>query len=119
MNRPFIVSGKRVLQEHTSYSVFVRVWYNSESYAIYKSHGVTIFHTPPLSIIINGKAVKELTKDSKKDVDFITKTSQVSADWTGKFGGQISKYHLYISSYPGGNYIYVLYCVFFLRNSTF
>jgi hypothetical protein len=84
--------------------VFVRVWYSSDTYAIFKSAGVTIFHTPPLSIVIRGRAVKEITQQSNKDVDFVTRNTQFRADWTGKFGGEISKYHLYISCHPGGNY---------------
>ncbi|XP_060577218.1 uncharacterized protein LOC132734491 [Ruditapes philippinarum] len=95
--------GRPVLFESTSYSVFVRVWYSSDTYAIFKSAGVTIFHTPPLSIVIKGRAVKEITQQSNKDVDFVTRNTQFRADWTGKFGGEISKYHLYISCHPGGH----------------
>ena len=98
------LSGEPVLGEHTSYSVFVRVWYSRDAYAIFKSEGVTIFHTPPLSIVVKGRTVKELTIQSDKDVDFITRNTYIRADWTGKFGGEISKYHLYLSSHPGGNY---------------
>ncbi|XP_053398434.1 uncharacterized protein LOC128556766 [Mercenaria mercenaria] len=95
--------GRMVLEEHKTYSVFVRAWYNSDTFAIFKSVGVTIFHTPPLSIVIKGKTVKEVIKGSTKDVDFITRNMQVGADWSGKFGGEISRYHLYISTHPGGH----------------
>jgi hypothetical protein len=52
--------------------------------------------------------VKELCTESKKDIDFITRNTQVRADWTGKFVGQISKFHLYISTHPGGKYICIV-----------
>ncbi|XP_053398947.1 uncharacterized protein LOC128556937 [Mercenaria mercenaria] len=95
--------GRKVLEEHKTYSVFVRVWYNSYTFAIFKSVGVTIFHTPPLSIVIKGKNVKEVVKGTTRDIDFITRNTHVDADWSGKFGGEISRYHLYISTHPGGH----------------
>ncbi|XP_053400999.1 uncharacterized protein LOC128557566 [Mercenaria mercenaria] len=105
----FVVErGRKVLEEHKNYSVFVRVWYNSYTYAIFKSAGVTIFHTPPVSIVIKGKSVKEAIKGNTRDIDFITRNTQVEADWSGKFGGEISRYHLYISTHPGGHDLHTM-----------
>lgn len=86
------------------YSIFVRVWYDSNTFATFKSSGLTIFHTPPTSIVIKGKSVNEILRGERKDVDFITRQMQVDADWSGKFIG-VSRYHLYISTYPGGTII--------------
>ncbi|XP_053400998.1 uncharacterized protein LOC128557563 isoform X2 [Mercenaria mercenaria] len=100
--------GRKVLEEHKTYSVFVRVWYNSETYAVFKSVGVTIYHTPPLSVVIKGKSVKEVVRGSTRDVDFFTRNTQVEAHWSGKFGGDISRYHLYISTHPGGHDLHIV-----------
>jgi hypothetical protein len=96
------VSDNKVLTEQRAYSVFVRAWYSSDTYAIFKSKGVTIFHSPPLSIVIKGRRVKEVIQGTSKDIDFITRQSHVYADWSGKFGGIVSKYHVYSSTIPGG-----------------
>ncbi|XP_060580924.1 uncharacterized protein LOC132737608 [Ruditapes philippinarum] len=98
----------KVLTEQRAYSVFVRAWYSSDTYAIFKSKGVTIFHSPPLSIVIKGRRVKEVIQGTSKDIDFITRQSHVYADWSGKFGGIVSKYHVYISTIPGGHDLHTL-----------
>lgn len=92
--------------EGESYSVFVRVWYNQNTFAIFKSPGVMIYSTPPELSVILGINVQEIIVGDSKDTDFVTLKTKVNADWSGKFknsGGSLLRYHVYISTTPGGN----------------
>ena len=51
--------------------------------------------------------VKEVEHGDEKDIDFFGNGLIAFVDWTGKFlnnDNSIQKFHLYISTYPGGMY---------------
>jgi len=75
------------------------------TFAIYKSPGVLVYTTQPKTTSLRGRAVKECVSGNNKDIDFISKTTTVYADWTGKFidtENSLAKFHLYLSTVPGG-----------------
>lgn len=105
-NDVFIVFFKgKILEEHKKYSFFVRVWYDDNTYAIFKSPGVVVYSSPPSITSLNGRAVKEVLNGQTKDLDFFQRDRQFNADWTGKFlnhKGSLSHFHVYISTSRGG-----------------
>ncbi|WAR04731.1 hypothetical protein MAR_020100, partial [Mya arenaria] len=99
----------QVLQRTFTYSFFVRAWYNDSTFSIFKSSGVTILSKPPQTTIVRGVSVKEVSSDSLKDVDYISDSSHVVVDWTGKFISDFfKKFHLYLSTQPNGKDVHVL-----------
>jgi hypothetical protein len=104
VNYLYLFLGKSLV-EGEKYSVFVRVWYDQNTFAIFRSPGVTIYFTPPELSVILGRNVQEIIEGETKDTDFVALKTLVKADWTGKFknnGNCISRYHLYISTTPEG-----------------
>ncbi|WAR05722.1 hypothetical protein MAR_021091 [Mya arenaria] len=99
----------RILRRNFKYSFFIRAWYGDNTYAIFKSSGVTILSKPPQTTNIRGVSVKEVLSNSLKDVDYISDTSHVMVDWAGKFlGDSIKKFHLYLSTQPNGKDVHVI-----------
>lgn len=52
----FLIVGQ-TLKEMVAYSVFVRVWYNSNTYAVFKSPGITVLSKPVHVNDLQGAAV--------------------------------------------------------------
>ena len=48
---------KRKLSNLQKYSFFVRVWYASDHFVVYKSSGITVFNKPPVATNLRGLAV--------------------------------------------------------------
>ncbi|XP_071123173.1 uncharacterized protein [Mytilus edulis] len=49
------------LVEHSSYSFYVRVWYTVDSYAVFKSDGITVFSQTPPVASVRGKVSDGIT----------------------------------------------------------
>lgn len=106
--------GKYLKWKH-EYSFFIRAWFGNNLYKIFKSTGVKILSRPPSTTNIRGVRVKEVIGTSMKDVDYINETTPVRADWTHNFVGDIMKYHVYLSTFPGGVYnVLIFQCTCFL-----
>lgn len=91
---------------HVEYSFFVKAWYTNNSYAVFKSPGVRYIDSAPHTNTKRGSRVKELLLGSIKDVDYVATSSRLFANWTNKFPTSevpIWKFHLYLSTYPGGH----------------
>ncbi|WAR06111.1 hypothetical protein MAR_021480 [Mya arenaria] len=98
-----------ILRRKFKYSFYIRAWYDDSTYFIFKSSGLTILSKPPQTTNIRGVSVKEVLSDTLKDVDYISDSSHVMVDWTGKFlGDTIKKFHLYLSTQPNGNDLHVI-----------
>ncbi|XP_046345841.2 uncharacterized protein LOC124126446 [Haliotis rufescens] len=104
-----LTNGK-VLTSGLSYSVFVRAWYDDNTYSIFKSDGVLVDNNGPTTTDKIGNAVKEHReiKDSK-DIDYQSSNTSICISWANKFlQGQSGhlKYRLFISTSPGGHSIH-------------
>nr|XP_034332757.1 uncharacterized protein LOC105327902 isoform X2 [Crassostrea gigas] len=97
----------RVLEETVSYSVFVKAWYNKNTYAVFKSNGVIIDTKKPAVQNILGSSITErMVSSTFKDDDYIKDGISMMVNWTNKFLNDkttIKLYHLYISTTPGGH----------------
>ena len=82
---------------HLKYVVYVRAWYDANSYAVYKTDGVEMDSSPPeLSRAIK---VTELQSPSgNKDIDFQTSTSNVTVSWRGVFRDSQAAIQRYVAS---------------------
>ena len=56
MNSIYASIGE-ALEESVSYSVFVKVWYDKNTYAVFKSNGVVIETTRPEVLTVLGSSV--------------------------------------------------------------
>ncbi|KAK2161993.1 hypothetical protein NP493_1549g00025 [Ridgeia piscesae] len=73
-----------ILEPHKRYKVYVRMWYDANSYAVYTTDGVQTDKTPPE--LSRANKVTELRSGTTRgDVDFITSTSNVTLSWQGVF----------------------------------
>ena len=92
------------LQTHRKYLVYVRAWYDADSYAVYVTDGVKTDSTPPN--LSRSYKVAELQSDaSTSDVDFRTSTSNVTVTWRNVFrdtNAAIERYAVSVSKKLGG-----------------
>ncbi|XP_060084880.1 uncharacterized protein LOC132564227 [Ylistrum balloti] len=111
MQQLFLVPRGSFLSEGISYAFFIRVWYASNIYAIYKSSGVTIMTTPPTPTNLRGSAVTESNhKHNHKDMDFL-EYQPFMVSWKNKFlnaASYIRTFNLYLSTMPGGDDVYIV-----------
>ncbi|XP_078322971.1 uncharacterized protein LOC111122905 [Crassostrea virginica] len=111
-NNYVIFSTKTGLKLHEGlrYSIFVKVWYSEDTFAIFKSDGVTIVTEKPSVTNILGSSVTERMMDSAfRDQDFIIESVSFMVDWKNKFIDAeecIKTFHVYISTCPGGHDIW-------------
>ncbi|XP_071954211.1 uncharacterized protein [Antedon mediterranea] len=88
------------------YYFYIRAWYSYDSYAIYRSNGITVDVRPPDVTTIKGITVKEhINETFTVDTDFLTETDHVSVSWRNVFrdeSGGISHFEVSISTFPGG-----------------
>ncbi|XP_055997828.1 uncharacterized protein LOC125647098 [Ostrea edulis] len=95
------------LKETVKYSFFLKVWYDENTYAVFKSDGVTIAIQKPAVTNIRGSAVRERMLGTKfVDQDFMKGGFPFTVEWKNKFldaENAIKTFRLYISSYPGGH----------------
>ncbi|GFO45401.1 hypothetical protein PoB_007190600 [Plakobranchus ocellatus] len=101
----------RELTVDTSYSVFIRAWYSSNQYAIFKSPGITVAPSAMTTTSNTAASVKDLLQSSDtKDTDYITSTSTVNVRWDGLFQAGTSgldSFKVFIGRESGGHDIYV------------
>ena len=93
-----------VLESHVEYVVYVRAWYDADSYAIFASTGLDTDPSPP-ELSRATKVLDLRSAASTVDTDFLTTTSNVTFSWKGVFrDGQsaIKRYVVSISKTPGG-----------------
>ena len=94
-----------VLESHVEYIVYVRAWYDDDSYAIFASNGINTDSSPPeLSRATKVLDIRSAT--STVDTDFLTSTSNVTFSWKGVFRdaqSAIKRYVVSISKTFGGH----------------
>ena len=92
------------MKPHIKYVVYVRVWYDADSYAIYVTDGVETDSSPPQ--LSQALKVTELqTASGHKDIDFQTSASSVTVSWRGVFRDSqvsIQRYVVSVSKSLGG-----------------
>ncbi|XP_038050540.1 uncharacterized protein LOC119723761 [Patiria miniata] len=86
------------------YHVFIRAWYDANTYAVFKSDGITPGITPPKISTIRGRQIKDLaTSDAQKDTDYLTDPNGIYISWEGVFLDEaMSHYQVSLSTFPGG-----------------
>ncbi|XP_061181031.1 uncharacterized protein LOC133189645 [Saccostrea echinata] len=107
MKQIFQTKNGIFLKETVKYSFFLKVWYDENTYAVFKSDGVTIATRKPAVTNIRGSAVREKMLGSNfVDQDFMKGGFPFTVEWNNKFldaENAIKTFHLYISTYPGGH----------------
>ena len=108
VNLIFDVSQSYPVEEGNTYIFRTRVWYNSSHYATFESEGVTIDSNNPQILV--GRKIKEITKQTNSDVDFISSTSELTLEWRNVFnqvhsGGFLS-YEVGIGESPGSDNVF-------------
>ncbi|XP_076113973.1 uncharacterized protein LOC143082259 [Mytilus galloprovincialis] len=90
-----------------TYSVFVRIWYSADQYAVFKSNGIVVMGQAPVLASVRGKTVIEKIRGTTvKDTDFMQIGRPITFDWSSKFleyETTIEKYSIYLSTFPGGH----------------
>ncbi|XP_071123054.1 uncharacterized protein [Mytilus edulis] len=90
-----------------TYSVFVRIWYSEDQYAVFKSNGIVVMGQAPVLASVRGKTVIEKIRGTTvKDTDFMQIGRPITFDWSSKFleyETTIEKYNIYLSTFPGGH----------------
>uniref|UniRef100_A0A1I8JEP6 EGF-like domain-containing protein n=1 Tax=Macrostomum lignano TaxID=282301 RepID=A0A1I8JEP6_9PLAT len=80
-----ITAGRR-LNVFRSYKVFVRAWFDHNTYVVFSSDGVLVNPTFPRVNRHYGVGVKDLlSPDSRRDTDFITSNDSLTVGWRNKF----------------------------------
>ncbi|XP_076117799.1 uncharacterized protein LOC143085385 [Mytilus galloprovincialis] len=107
MDTIFTVGPDKELLENTiKYSVFVRIWYSSDTYAVFKTDGIVVMTQMPGLATVRGTAVIEKVLNTNvKDADYMRIGRPITFMWKDKFlnaAATIKEYKLYISSFPGG-----------------
>ncbi|XP_022103295.1 uncharacterized protein LOC110986023 [Acanthaster planci] len=92
------------LQKGVKYHVFVRAWYDANTYAVFRSDGITPDVTPPKISTVRGTKIKDLaTPSATKDTDYLTNPDVIFISWMGVFlDDAMSHYQVSLSTYPGG-----------------
>ncbi|VDH98686.1 Hypothetical predicted protein, partial [Mytilus galloprovincialis] len=97
----------KVLNDFETYSFYVRAWYDSNNFADFKSDGVTVMSKPLTTSNFVGAGVMEhLPGHWKKDIDYMLRGGLFSISWQEAFikaSTVIEKFHVYLSTYPGGH----------------
>ncbi|KAK3589056.1 hypothetical protein CHS0354_008706 [Potamilus streckersoni] len=98
------------LEEGGRYSFFLRAWYDSQTFAVFRSPGLTVESKPPQTTNLLGKSVKEHVKGRASEIDYIKDTNGFFVDWLDKFidKNSLEKFQLYISRYPQGHDVHVV-----------
>ncbi|VDI80173.1 Hypothetical predicted protein [Mytilus galloprovincialis] len=101
-----IERGREPLDESVTYSFFVRAWYTDDTYAVFKTNGVTVLSTPLATSKIKGSSVSEQRPGHwKKDIDYIKPGFPFTIKWSNVFINAdkiIERFNIYLSSFPGG-----------------
>ena len=79
----FAVSSNFPLVEFQTYVFHVRVWYSSDSYAIFTSVGVIVDFGRPL--VAQGRRVADILPGNTVDIDFTSSDSMLALTWSDVF----------------------------------
>ncbi|XP_022107048.1 uncharacterized protein LOC110988105 [Acanthaster planci] len=92
------------LQKGVKYHVFVRAWYDANTYALFRSDGVIPVVTPPSISTARGAKIKDLaTCNATEDADHLTNPDIICISWEGVFlDDAMSHYQVSLSTFPGG-----------------
>ncbi|XP_052095904.1 uncharacterized protein LOC127731085 [Mytilus californianus] len=94
------------LKETVAYSVFVRVWYDKNKFAIFKSPGITVLSKQvPVNDLQGAAVVEKVPGFWKNDADFIKAGTLFTVSWENVFlsiPNSVEQFNLYLSSFPGG-----------------
>jgi len=93
-----------ILESHTNYMLYVRAWYDANSYAVYMTDGVQTDSSPP-ELSRASKVTEQRSFTSSSDVDFTTSKTNVTLSWSGVFRDShaaIRRYVAAISRHLGG-----------------
>ncbi|XP_076113983.1 uncharacterized protein LOC143082268 [Mytilus galloprovincialis] len=105
-----IKRGQRLKESPVSYAMFVRVWYDEDTYAVFKTDGILVMSTPlPRRKIKGAAVVEQIPGYWKKDIDYIKPGAPFTIRWTNVFKDDakiIDKFKVYLSTYPGGHDIH-------------
>ena len=111
----FTVSDRYPLVDGETYIFYVRVWYSSVKYAIFKSDGVTIDtgrHIP------QGRRVADVSRGGMKDIDFTTDSESLSVVWPDVFmSSNYSNCEVGFGDVPGSDNVHSLISVLFTASS--
>ncbi|KAK3083351.1 hypothetical protein FSP39_020593 [Pinctada imbricata] len=103
----FITSKDISMVEGMKYSVFVRVWYSTDTFGDFKSDGVIVQTEEPRTTVLAGAAITEVERYSRrKDMDYMTYQAPITISWANKFlnvNTDITEFRVYISSFQGGH----------------
>ncbi|CAC5370733.1 unnamed protein product [Mytilus coruscus] len=107
MDAVFTISpDKDVLENSLVYSVFVKVWYSANIYAVFKTNGIYVMTQAPVLATVRGTVVAEKVQGTKvKDDDYMRIGRPITYTWKNEFlnaEATIESYRLYLSSFPGG-----------------
>jgi len=84
--------------------LYVRAWYDANSYAVYMTDGVQTDSSPP-ELSRASKVTEQRSFTSSSDVDFTTSKTNVTLSWSGVFRDShaaIRRYVAAISRHLGG-----------------
>ncbi|XP_063415906.1 uncharacterized protein LOC134697555 [Mytilus trossulus] len=97
---------QELLENNIKYSVFVRIWYTSDMYAVFKTDGIAVMtQTPGLATVRGTAVIEKVLNTYVKDADYMRIGRPITFMWKNKFlkaAATIKEYKLYISSFPGG-----------------
>ncbi|XP_052707847.1 uncharacterized protein LOC128183063 isoform X2 [Crassostrea angulata] len=103
----FTTTPGQDLEETVSFSVFVKAWYNRNTYAVFKSSGVIVDTKKPAVQDILGSSISErMIISTMKDDDYTREGISMMVNWTNKFSKDkttIKSYRVYISTSPEGH----------------
>ncbi|XP_022105050.1 uncharacterized protein LOC110986986 isoform X2 [Acanthaster planci] len=102
-NAIIVLDEDHKLLQQVKYHVFVRAWYDTSEYAVFKSDGIIPDVTPPKVSTIRSTKIKDLAAaDARADTDYLTDTV-LFVSWEGVFlDHAMSHYLVSLSTHPGG-----------------
>ncbi|XP_072033178.1 uncharacterized protein [Amphiura filiformis] len=90
----------------STYQMFIRAWYNDDTYAVFRSDGVTPYPFAPKASTLKGAHVNDINvADQKTDIDFFTNTNEIAVSWYGVFirnREALQMFELALGTYPSG-----------------
>ena len=110
-----------ILEPRVKYVMYVRAWYDADTYAMYVTDGLETDSSPPS--LSRAMRVTDLPSNtSKHDVDFVTSTSAVSVSWRDVFRdtqAAIQRYVISVSKSLGGSDMSVVQLTSAVTQTTF
>ena len=101
--------------------MYVRAWYDADTYAMYMTDGLETDSSPP-SLSRAMRVIDLASNTSRRDVDFVTSTSAVSVSWRDVFRdtqAAIQRYVVSVSKSLGGSDMSVIQLTSAVTQTTF